>query len=159
MRKKECIEDSYIYFARHKTFYSSNDTLNYWRNWWLNQGYSKEDVDDWIMADRQAKVGETASYTSRSKKLYSENGMRISRRVKFLGTKDERLFVESYVRLKYSTNSNMRHHGNDYFTCANTKTIKGAENKFFEYVAEGFALMSALKGKKYSYECEIMRNC
>ena len=149
---REIIEESYIYFAKRL----SDHTLSYWKNLWLSQGYSAEDVKCWIDSRREIKVGETASYDLRKRDLYSKNNISIVRRVKFMGTKEERLFVEAYIRSKYSINTNMIHHGNDYFSCSNSKTIRGAENKFFGYVTEGFTMLSALKGKEYDYTCEVI---
>lgn len=149
---REIIEESYIYFA--KRFYSH--TLAYWKSWWLSQGYSEEDVTSWVNADREVKIGETASYTTRRNNLRYQDGINIALRVKFMGTKEERMFIESYIRTKYSMNRNMIHHGNDYFTCSNSNTIKGAERKFFDYVSEGFAMLSTIKGKQYDYACEVI---
>ena len=149
---REIIEESYIYFAKRL----SHRTLSYWRELWLSQGHSEDDVKHWTDTHREVKIGETASYTTRRNNLRYIDGIDIALRVKFMGTKDERLFVESYLRTKYSMNCNMIHHGNDYFTCSNSNTIKGAEHKFFGYVAEGFALLSVVKGKKYDYICEAV---
>ena len=149
---REIIEESYIYFAKRL----SDFTLSYWKELWLSQGHSKDDVTRWINNDREVKIGETASYTTRRNNLHYIDRIDIALRVKFMGTKEERMFIESYIRTKYSINRNMIHHGNDYFTCSNSNTIKGAEHKFFDYVAEGFAMLSAVKGKKYEYTCETV---
>ena len=149
---REIIEESYIYFAKR----FDSHTLTHWRKWWLSLGYSEEDVTRWVNADREVKIGETASYTTRRNNLRYQDRIYVALRVKFMGTKEERMFVESYIRTKYSMNRNMIHHGNDYFTCSNSNTIKGAERKFFDYVSEGFAMLSAIKGKTYDYTCEVI---
>lgn len=149
---REIIEESYIYFAKRLSYH----TLSYFKKLWLSQGHSENDVKRWLNDEREVKIGETASYTTRRNNLRYNDCIYIALRVKFMGTKDERLFVESYVRSKYSANRNMIHHGNDYFSCSNSNTIKGAENKFFAYVAEGFALLSTVKGKHYDYTCEVV---
>jgi hypothetical protein len=150
--KREVIEESYIYFAKR----FSEHTFAYWRTMWLNLGLSEDEVDSLIRDKREVKIGETASYATRSHNLHYYDKIDIVLRVKFMGTKEERMFVESYVRSRYSINRNMIHHGNDYFTCANSNTIKGAERKFFDYVTEGFAMLSSIKGKKYEYAYEVV---
>lgn len=149
---REIIEESYIYFAKRL----SSETITYWKKLWLSQGSSEEDVTRWTTDRREVKIGETASYALRNRDLHYYNNIDIALRVKFMGTKEERLFVEAYIRTKYSANRNMIHHGNDYFSCSNSNTIKGAEHKFFDYVAEGFAMLSAIKGKEYNYTCETV---
>ena len=149
---REIIEESYIYFAKRLSF----ATITYWKKLRLSQGYSEEDIARWTADKREVKIGETASYTLRNRDLHYYSNIDITLRVKFMGTKEERLFVEAYIRTKYSANRNMIHHGNDYFSCSNSNTIKGAERKFFGYVAEGFAMLSAIKGKEYDYTCETV---
>ena len=151
--------ESYIYFARrwdyrmgstHKNFSS----LYRWRM--EGNGYSEKEAKENVRFEGQIKVGETASFKTRERNLhYYDGGMDIQRYVKFDGTHDERLFVEAYIRCKYATNKNMEKDGNDHFYCRNINTIKGAENKFFQYCAEAFAMMEQIKGKKYSYECVV----
>ena len=157
MKKKELIETSYIYIAESNTFnvFKSLKELTEWR---LKQGYTMERIKWEYHYDCRVKVGETASYETRKNNLRYKDAMTIVRRVKFEGTKEERLFVEGYVRSKYSANVNMRHYGNDYFSCTNRNTVKGAKNHFFALVAEGFELLSQIKHKNYTFECEILEH-
>jgi hypothetical protein len=152
--KREYIEESYIYFASRVYFYKGNNNFTQRKNWEINRGiYSLEDINYFDKRDHEIKIGETASLKSRKDSLYYNDGILIRRKVKFEGTKEERLFIESYVRSKYSANKNMYHFGNDYFKCANSNTLKGAENKFFVYVAEAFEILSKIKNKNYNFEC------
>ena len=100
---------------------------------------------------REMKVGETSNLEQRQNVLWSTERINVSRYVSFNGTKDERLFVESYLRTKYSTNSNLRHYGNDHFKAQTKNNLKGAENRFFVYVAEAFALLEQIKGKAINF--------
>ena len=155
LQPAENIVESYIYFAKYGSQYHTCKEL---RTMWERQGHKKEDIDWWILLEKRVKVGETASYETRKNNLRYQNGVDIYRRVKFMGTKDDRLFIEAYIRAKYAANPNMEHIGNDYFNCANRNTIKGAENKFFAYVTEAFELLSQIKNKNYTFECEIVRS-
>jgi len=98
------------------------------------------------------KIGETANLKNRTNTLWTQNRVKIARYVKFSGTKDERLFIESYLRSKYSANRNLAHFGNDHFKARNKNSFKGAENKFFVYVAEAFAMLETIKNKSFSYK-------
>ena len=154
IKNKECIEESYIYFAtRFDTNYCKSLTER--KLSWMARGYDETTVLRWIRGEKEIKIGETASFKNRLNHLYYNDGISIRRYVKFEGTKEERLFLESYVRSKYASNANMTHFGNDYFQCANINTIKGAQNKFFSYIAEGFELLSQIKHKNYNYTCEM----
>ena len=102
---------------------------------------------------RQFKIGETANFKQRNTKLWSDERMQISRYVVFEGTKDERLFVESYIRMMYTSNCNLEHFGNDHFKTRTENNRKGAENQFFTMVAEAFAIIEQRKNKKISFTC------
>ena len=145
------MNDSYIYFG---TRYGAGEVAftKLYENW-IARGYSEAKAKDWVADARLIKVGETANIYQRSNSLRCNEDTWIKRYVHFQGTKDERLFVESYIRSKYAANRNMEHCGNDHFYCRTSKTIKGAENKFFIYVAEAFALLEQIKGKTFNYEC------
>ena len=121
MSKKVNVVKSYIYFA-------------------------KENV-----CEREMKVGETGNLEQRQNMLWSTERINVSRYVSFNGTKDERLFVESYLRSKYSANGNLRHFGNDHFKAQTKNNLKGAENKFFVYVAEAFAVLEQIKGRPINF--------
>lgn len=125
---KTIIEDSYVYFGK------------------MTPAVMKRDM----------KIGESADFNNRYKSLWSNERIRISRYVSFKGTKEERLFIESYIRTKYAANRNLCHYGNDHFRARTINNLKGAENKFFQYVAEAFAVMETLKHKKFPYECHII---
>ena len=115
------IETSYVYFGKHET------------------------------NKRQFKIGETANLEQRQVQLRLNEGTHICKYIKFDGTKDERLFVESYLRARYAGNRNLRHFALDHFNACTINNAKGAENKFFVYVAEAFALLEQIKGKHYDY--------
>lgn len=100
---------------------------------------------------KQFKIGETGSLEQRQNQLWSNERMEVSRFISFDGTKDERLFVEAYLRSKYAGNRNLKHCGLDHFTARTLNNAKGAENRFFVYVAEAFALLETIKNKKYNY--------
>ena len=156
MGKKEFRSDSFIYFASRINFNSSYEwhSLAEIYRWRIEHNHCTEDEAKFSMRyHSEVKIGETASFNSRKNSLYYNDDISIRRYVKFNGTKEERLFIESYLRSKYAANRNMVHFGNDYFRCYNSKTIKGAENKFFQYVAEAFAMLEQIKKRKYSYEC------
>ena len=104
---------------------------------------------------RNFKIGQTASMYTRSTKLWSDERMAIARYVSFNGTLDERLFIESYVRMMYCANSNLVHCGSDHFKARTENNRKGAENKFFQYVAEAFALIEQRKGQAIPYNCHV----
>jgi hypothetical protein len=101
---------------------------------------------------RQFKIGETTNMEQRQNQLWSNERMETSRFISFDGSKDERLFVEAYLRSKYAGNRNLKHCGLDHFTARTLNNAKGAENHFFVYVAEAFALLETIKNKKYSYK-------
>lgn len=103
------------------------------------------------IAEREMKIGETSNLEQRQHMLWSTESITVSRYVSFNGTKDERLFIESYLRSKYSANRNLQHYGNDHFTSRNKNNLKGAENKFFTYVAEAFAILEQIKGRSISF--------
>jgi hypothetical protein len=98
------------------------------------------------------KIGESSNLENRANTLWTQNRVKIARYVKFNGTKDERLFIESYLRVKYSANCNLAHFGNDHFKARNGNSLKGAENKFFVNVAEAFAMLETIKNKSFSYK-------
>lgn len=110
--------------------------------------YCKETVKE-----RDMKVGETGNLEMRQNMLWSNERISVTRYVSFKGTKDERLFIESYLRSKYSANCNLQHYGNDHFTARNKNNLKGAENKFFVYVAEAFAILEQIKNKPFKFTC------
>lgn len=116
-------EKSYIYFAKHNS----------------------EDLK------RVFKVGETSNLEQRQNQLNADEGIKVSRYVSFKGTKDEQLFIEAYLRSKYAGNRNLQHYGLDHFKAYTMNNAKGAENNFFVYVAEAFAILETIKNKKYSY--------
>ena len=98
------------------------------------------------------KIGESSNLEHRTNTLWTQNRVVISRYVRFNGTKDERLFIESYLRAKYSANCNLAHFGNDHFKARNSNSLKGAENKFFVNVAEAFAMLETIKHKSFNYK-------
>ena len=106
-----------------------------------------------VLAQKVIKIGETNNITNRKNGLSNKENTILTKCVCFDGTKDDRLFIESYLRTRYAANSNMTHFGNDHFTCRTVNTVKGAENNFFVYVAEAFAMLEQIKHKHYSYEC------
>ena len=120
-------EKSYIYFTEHATLH------------------------------RTFKIGETSNLETRGNNLWSQERMRVARYVSFDGTKDERLFIEAYLRSKYSANRNLAHFGNDHFTARTQNNLRGAENKFFLHVAEAFALLEIIKNKKYEFKTNVGR--
>ena len=145
-------EESFIYFAsRFNDGWKDFTNLREYRI--RCNGYTEQEARESQAFYSVIKIGETASLRYRTKNLYYKDHMNIRRLVCFNGTKDERLFIEAYLRSKYASNRNMRHFGNDHFRCSNSKILKGAENKFFQYVAEAFALLEQVKKKEYSYEC------
>ena len=148
--KREKLKESYIYFAKSQHFLNGMNMTE------TKAYYAAMGLPEQAQYARVIKMGETGSYGFRSRDLKNKYGMIISRRVKFVGTKDERLFIEGYVRSTFAHNTNMRHSGNDYFTCSNINTIKGAERSFFEIVAQGFEILSEIKKKNFSWECEIV---
>lgn len=155
MSKKEFRCDSFIYFASRINFNSPCDwhSLAEIYKWRIERNnWAKEEAKKDMRYYSEIKIGETANFGNRKNSLHYKDSISIRRFVKFNGTKEERLFIESYLRSKYAANRNMVHFGNDYFRCYNSKTIKGAENKFFQYVAEAFSLLEQIKGRKYSYE-------
>ena len=109
------------------------------------------------ITEREMKIGETSNLEMRQNMLWSTERINVSRYVSFNGTKDERLFIESYLRSKYSANGNLRHYGNDHFKAQTKNNLKGAENKFFVYVAEAFALLEQIKGKPIAFTTYIGR--
>lgn len=153
--KKEFRCESFVYFASRTNFNGYNwHTLTDIYKWRIDHNHYTEDKAKTEMYYYSViKIGETASFDNRKNSLRYQDGISIRRYVKFDGTKEERLFIEAYLRSKYAGNRNMEHFGNDHFRCYNSKTIKGAENKFFQYVAEAFALLEQIKGRVYSYEC------
>lgn len=104
--------------------------------------------------ERKIKIGETASVKSRRQQLINNEGRYITKAVIWDGNKAERLFIESYVRMFYSSNSNMEHYGNDHFFCLNSNTVKGAYNQFFTVVAQAFAVLETVTHKSYTYTCQ-----
>lgn len=158
MSKKEFRTDSYVYFATRMDFmskYGYRNLTEYYNRCIDFFDETEEQAKRSMQYNSAVKVGETANFTSRKNSLNYNDDIIIRRYVKFDGTKEERLFIESYLRTKYAANRNMVHFGNDHFRCYNSKTIKGAENKFFQYVAEAFSLLEQIKGRKYSYECVV----
>ena len=103
------------------------------------------------VCERDMKIGETGNMEQRQNMLWSTERMEVNRYVSFKGTKDERLFIESYLRAKYSANNNLRHFGNDHFKAQTRNNLKGAENKFFVYVAEAFALLEQIKDRQIPF--------
>lgn len=114
--------------------------------------FASEDI-----REREMKVGETGNLEQRQNMLWSNERINVKRYVSFEGTKDERLFVESYLRSKYSANSNLHHFGNDHFKAQTKNNLKGAENKFFVYVAEAFALLEQIKGREIAFNTYVGR--
>ena len=156
MSKKEFRSDSFIYFASRVDFnspYEWHSLTEIYKSRIERNQWTEEEAKWSMHYYSEIKIGETANFENRKNSLYYKDDISIRRFVKFNGTKEERLFIESYLRSKYAANRNMAHFGNDYFHCYNSKTIKGAENKFFQYVAEAFILLEQIKGRKYSYEC------
>lgn len=152
-----CVEESYIYFGKRFEFFIWHENFTQYRKKRLERGIDPQKIAKDLDYFREIKIGETASYYYRQENLRYKDGIYISRRVKFMGTKDERLFIESQIRTRYALNGNMGHHGNDYFWCLNTNTIKGAERKFFSYVADAFQQLSLMTGKNYECEYQVMR--
>lgn len=114
--------------------------------------FASEDI-----REREMKVGETGNLEQRQNMLWSNERINVKRYVSFEGTKDERLFVESYLRSKYSANNNLRHFGNDHFKAQTKNNLKGAENKFFVYVTEAFALLEQIKGREIAFNTYVGR--
>lgn len=119
-------EKSYVYFGGHKATTS-----------------------------KEFKIGESANLYLRKNTLWSNERIEILRYVVFNGTKDERLFVESYLRSVYSANRNLKHFGNDHFKAQTRNNLKGAENQFFVHVAEAFAALEIIKHKKFTYQVHV----
>ena len=108
-----------------------------------------------LSAKRDFKVGESSNLKSRQNTLWSNERATIRRYVSFEATKEERLFIEAYLRSKYAANRNLCHYGNDHFHARTTNNLKGAENKFFVNVAEAFALLEKIKGKQFTYYAHV----
>ena len=108
-----------------------------------------------LSAKRDFKVGESSNLKSRQNTLWSNERTTIRRYVSFEATKEERLFIEAYLRSKYAANRNLCHNGNDHFHARTTNNLKGAENKFFVNVAEAFALLEKIKGKQFTYYAHV----
>lgn len=108
-----------------------------------------------LSAKRDFKVGESSNLKSRQNTLWSNERTAIRRYVSFEATKEERLFIEAYLRSKYAANCNLCHYGNDHFHARTTNNLKGAENKFFVNVAEAFALLEKIKGKQFTYYAHV----
>jgi hypothetical protein len=143
-------EKSYVYFGKR---HFGDETFTELLNHYLTHGWCEYDAKHWTSIQKVIKIGETNNIISRKKGLSTHEHTMLTRFVCFDGTKDDRLFIESYLRTRYAANPNMAHFGNDHFTCRTANTIKGAENNFFVYVAEAFALLEQIKHKHYSYEC------
>ena len=106
-------------------------------------------------AKRDFKIGETANMKQRQTALWSQERTEVCRYVSFEATKEERLFIEAYLRSKYAANRNLCHYGNDHFHARTTNNLKGAENKFFVNVAEAFALLEKIKSKQFTYYAHV----
>lgn len=108
-----------------------------------------------LSAKRDFKIGESANLKSRQNTLWSNERTAIHRYVSFDATKEERLFIEGYLRSKYAANRNLCHYGNDHFHARTTNNLKGAENRFFVYVAEAFAMLEKIKNKQFTYYAHV----
>ena len=108
-----------------------------------------------VIVDRDMKIGESANMKTRTSALWSDERVKISRYVTFEGTKADRLFVESHLRIKYDANCNLHHYGNDHFHAQTRNNLKGAENRFFEYVGEALAELEKIKRKDFPYKTHI----
>lgn len=97
------------------------------------------------------KIGETADIKQRINTLRYKEDTCIQQFVRWEGTKSERLFIEGYLRMAFESNRNMTHFGNDHFSCVNSNTLKGAQNKFFAIVEEAFHMMEMTWGRTYNY--------
>jgi len=100
---------------------------------------------------RIMKIGESGNLENRQNVLWCTESINVSRYVSFDGTEDERVFVESWLRSRYSTNSNLKHFGKDHFKARTKNNLKGAENKFFIYVAEALAALESMKNKQIDF--------
>lgn len=113
----------------------------------------KKDLANMIFESRVGKFGETSDFGQRRYKLCCRNDISINiiKKVQWHGNKDERRYIESYLRMKYRTNYNLDPLRDDYVVATNSNCLKGASNHFFDYVAEAFASMESATGQHYDY--------
>lgn len=116
----------------------------------------EEDLTNMIFESRVGKFGETSDFGQRRYNLYYKNDISIDiiKKVQWNGNKDERRYIEGYLRIKYRTNYNLDPLRDDYIVATNSNCLKGASNRFFDYVAEAFASLESITGKHYDYTCK-----
>ena len=72
IKNKEWIEESYIYFAtRFDTNYCKSLTER--KLSWMARGYDEKTVLSWIHGEKEIKIGQTASFKTRSNHLYYDD--------------------------------------------------------------------------------------
>lgn len=108
-----------------------------------NNNYTSEEVKDEL---QKIKIGETSNLTRRKNDLRRDGDCTIVNYIEWEGTKAQRFFVESYVRMKIenSYSKNVTHFGNDHFKCSNSKIIKAIANHFEQWALEGLELSKAI---------------
>lgn len=142
MREKE---KCYVYFGTKTSAVLRKDlTIDTMaKEFCENHDYTYEEVKDEL---QKIKIGETSNLTGRKNKLRRDGDCTIVNYIEWEGTKAQRFFVESYVRMKIenSYSKNVTHFGNDHFKCSNSKIIKAIANHFEQWALEGLELSKTI---------------
>lgn len=86
------------------------------------------------------KIGETTNARRRSNQLLQEDYL-ILQSLDIGGGECERLFVESFLRMKILKTQKARRIRKDYFNCADLDTVEFIKSHFQEWVMEAIITM------------------
>lgn len=139
---------SYLYLATPNPDFIPRETLKkqFVQRGKITKAY-KEYIDEQADKMMMMKIGETCNINSRAQGLYKSERARVIQIFEFEGTKTDRLFLESYVRLKAENSHgfNTKHKGLDHFSCVNINFMKAINNSFMTWCEEGYALLKSIK--------------
>lgn len=139
---------SYIYLAMQYDYLANKKLTKKALYAKYRERYTEDISRMYCEIDMRIKVGETTNRGQRAYQVRQDCGLDIYESVKFVGTKADRLFIESYVRSRiehrYST-FNIVHQGNDHFVCLNSNVIRTIQREFHTYVEEGMEILNKMK--------------
>ena len=145
------MQTCYVYLALQYDFLADKTLTKKTLYQRYRSRYSEDTSRMYANIDMKIKTGETANRGQRAYQLRKDEGLDIYESVKFMGTKSDRLFVESYVRScienRYS-NFNIMHVGNDHFVCLNSNVIRTIQREFYTYVDEALEALTILKERR-----------
>lgn len=91
------------------------------------------------------KIGETSNARRRSNQLYYNEGYCVTESYNLFGDEANRLFVESYLRVKIELTGKVQRVGKDYFLCKSKENRDEFKKFFSSWVKEAEEILKKMQ--------------